>query len=58
MTIFSFREDRLKDLRLEGEIAKLIPPEQRLKTAFEFLDFSEALYQAGKESIGDRKDEA
>jgi hypothetical protein len=48
----------LKDLRLEGEAAKTIPPDQRLKTAFEFLEFSEALYQAGKESVGDRKDEA
>ena len=48
----------MRDLRLEGEAARIIPPDQRLKTAFEFLDFSEALYQAGKESVGDGEDEA
>ena len=47
----------MKDLRLEGEIAKSIPPDQRLKTAFEFLEFSEALYQAGIRSVGDIEDQ-
>ncbi|MHA1444288.1 MAG: hypothetical protein ACTSRJ_05710 [Candidatus Hodarchaeales archaeon] len=56
MTIFSFREDRLKDLRLEGEIAKTITPDQRLKTAFEFLELCQALYEAGMRSGEDIED--
>ncbi|MHA1948012.1 MAG: hypothetical protein ACXAC6_02905 [Candidatus Hodarchaeales archaeon] len=45
--IFSFRKDRLRDLRQEGEAARKIPPDQRLKTAFEFLEFTEDLHRAG-----------
>ena len=56
--MFLIKMDRLRDLRLEGEASRTIPPNQRLKDAFEFLDFSEALYQAGKENVGDSKDEA
>jgi hypothetical protein len=43
----------LKDLLKEGEAAKKISPEQRLKTVFEFIEFSDALYKAGKKSEGD-----
>ncbi|MHA1995821.1 MAG: hypothetical protein ACW97Z_14835 [Candidatus Hodarchaeales archaeon] len=56
-TIFSFREDRLRDLRLEGEATRKIPPDQRLRIAFEFLEFSEALHEAGSRSVGDSYDE-
>lgn len=55
--MFSFRDDRLRDLRLEGETARKIPPNQRLKIAFEFLEFTEALYEAGCKSVGDCSDE-
>ncbi|GAG67754.1 unnamed protein product [marine sediment metagenome] len=47
MTILSIKEDHLRDLRLEGEAARTIPPEQRLKNAFEPLELCEALYEAG-----------
>ena len=43
----------MKDLRQEGEATKKISPEQRSKTAFEFIEFSETLYEAGKKSQGD-----
>ena len=43
----------MKDLLKEGEAAKKISPEQRLSTVFEFIEFSEALYEAGKKSQGD-----
>jgi hypothetical protein len=37
---------RLRDLRLEGEIARPTTPEIRLKIAFELIEFAENLYQA------------
>jgi len=55
--IFSFRKDRLKDLRQEGEITKGVPPDQRLRIAFEFLEFSESLYKAGNKNKGEVFDE-
>jgi hypothetical protein len=51
--MFSFSENRLNDLRLEGKNSRTVPPEQRLKLAFEFLKFSEELFSANNTSEGD-----
>ena len=51
--MFSFSENRLNDLRLEGKNARKVPPDQRLKIAFEFLEFSEELFNAINTSEGD-----
>ncbi len=53
MAIFSIKKDRLKDLLQEGEATKTLSPEERLKAAFEFIEFSKALYEAGTKKLGD-----
>ncbi len=51
--MFSFSENRLNDLRLEGKNTRAVPPDQRLKLAFEFLEFSEELFNANNPSEGE-----
>ena len=54
---FFTNKSRLKDLMLEGRIARTTTPEIRLKLAFELLELAENLYQASRIDLENKVDE-
>lgn len=54
---FFTNKSRLKDLKLEGRIARTTTPEIRLKLAFELLELAENLYQASRIDMENKVDE-